>query len=190
MRGETSSGNTSSCLRYRTSNLVNSCAVKSSEHAANCVLFESPICCLEKQNVHIFYSMAAAGLKLHCNNFGSLKWPNNKNVWVCPADGWNKHSFPCEYEHFETANSFVSRQDNLACVNKNYKYKGNDLLFCVSLSPVHSVFAASPDLLYLWGPWQGEQGRLWSLHDLQQTGLQASLPCHLVSVKGCVFINV
>lgn len=53
---------------------------------------------------------------------------------------------------------------------------------------VHSVFAASPDVLYLWGPWQGEQGRLWSLHDLQQTGLQASLPCHLVSVKVCVCV--
>ena len=113
---------------------------------------------------------------------------------MCPANRWNKHSFACEYVHFETANScrftnrFVSRQENLASVKNDNN--GNDWCFCVSLSPIHSVFAASPDLLYLWGPWQGEQGRLWSLHDLQQTGLQASLPRHLVSVKVCVFIYV
>lgn len=43
--------------------LVNSFAVESSKHGANCVPFENPICCLDKQNVLIFYSVAAAALK-------------------------------------------------------------------------------------------------------------------------------
>lgn len=66
--------------------LVSSFAVSSSKDGANCVLFESPICCPDKQNFLIFYSIAAAGLKLrsllsfpHCNHKGSL---NGQITWI------------------------------------------------------------------------------------------------------------
>lgn len=41
----------------------------------------------------------------------------------------------------------------------------------------------SPDLLHLRRSRQGEQGGLRSLHDLQQAGLQAGFPRHLVGVS-------
>lgn len=53
-----------------------------------------------------------------------------------------------------------------------------------------SVFPHGPDLLHLRGPREGEQGFLWSLHDLQQAGLQTSFPRHLVSITTCAVSNL
>lgn len=47
---------------------------------------------------------------------------------------------------------------------------------------VSSAVFCSPDLLHLRRPRQREQGGLRGLHDLQQAGLQAGFPRHLVGV--------
>lgn len=47
---------------------------------------------------------------------------------------------------------------------------------------VFLLLLCRPDVLHLRGPREGEQGCLRGLHDLQQAGLPAGLPRHLVSV--------
>lgn len=119
------------------------------------------------------------------------------NVWVCPAntsavDGARPHKTSKLSTAFHV-NLHLSKQQGL-CVNlvhlQGNVAPNNTVLMTVSVPPclILPIFAASPDLLHLWGPREGEQGCLRSLHDLQQTGLQASFPRHLVSVQLRLFV--
>lgn len=98
-----------------------------------------------------------------------------------------KLSFPHESAFFEVARIFCD-----LCSSSGHAPTDDNWCVSVPSFPILHISAASPDLLYLWGSWEGEQGCLWSLHDLQQAGLQTSFSCHLVSVKlgVCVYVCV